>query len=351
MASTTSESTADFPRGRRVRVRQDQSVGPAGTRIEVLEPAGHPSGGSHTASASESPSAANTRSGEALMTRTAVSVRLIAGAPVPLVDHARAERLGLDQVEPKVFGDRRQEGRAATDDDRIAEHAQLVDEAELDRCRGQAGAADRDVLVGRVERRSGLLGHRRLGEPGVALNAVERAAEDDLRDSAPDIGERGPELVVAHRRIRLPHQHGLVKPAAAEIAAERACLRDVETKLLLVRDRPPERARAVGDKAVHRDAHRVDQHGFKLIAPERRTMIAMKFTIELDIGLSFLPQAALPQLVTDRETKTHRRGRSKRSYGHCRRRTEIPEAERPPDTEDPPVEASGSSFASIPARP
>jgi len=56
-------------------------------------------------------------------------------------------------------------------------------------------------------------------------------------------------------------------------------------------------------------------------------MIAMKFTIELDIGLSFLLQAALPQLVTDRETKTHRRGRSKRSYGHCRRRTEIPEAE------------------------
>ena len=59
-------------------------------------------------------------------------------------------------------------------------------------------------------------------------------------------------------------------------------------------------------------------------------MIAMKFTIELDIGLSFLLQAALPQLVTDRETKTHRRGRSKRSYGHCRRRTEIPEAERLP---------------------
>src|SRR5664279_6065451 len=36
MASTTSESTADFPRGRRVRVRQDQSVGPAGTRIEAV---------------------------------------------------------------------------------------------------------------------------------------------------------------------------------------------------------------------------------------------------------------------------------------------------------------------------
>jgi len=37
-------------------------------------------------------------------------------------------------------------------------------------------------------------------------------------------------------------------------------------------------------------------------------MIAMKFAIEIDIGLSFLIQAALPQLVTDRETKTHRRG-------------------------------------------
>ena len=41
MASTTSESTADFPRPTRPR-RQDQSVGPAGTRIEVLEPDGHP---------------------------------------------------------------------------------------------------------------------------------------------------------------------------------------------------------------------------------------------------------------------------------------------------------------------
>ena len=32
-------------------------------------------------------------------------------------------------------------------------------------------------------------------------------------------------------------------------------------------------------------------------------MIAMTFTIELDIGLSVLLQAALPQLVTDLETK------------------------------------------------
>jgi hypothetical protein len=67
MASTTSESTAAFPRRRRVRVRQDQSVAPAGTRIEVLEPAGHPAGGSHTASASNSVGAAHTRSGAAPM--------------------------------------------------------------------------------------------------------------------------------------------------------------------------------------------------------------------------------------------------------------------------------------------
>src|SRR5829696_5971370 len=66
-----------------------------------------------------------------------VSVRVIADASVALVDHARAERPGLDQVERDVFGDRRQERRAATDDDRVAKDAQLVDEAELDRLRGQ----------------------------------------------------------------------------------------------------------------------------------------------------------------------------------------------------------------------
>src|SRR5215210_8407752 len=80
---------------------------------------------------------------------TVASVRLVAGAPIALEDHARAERPGLDQVQGDVFGDRRQERRAATDGDWIAEHAQLVDEAELDRRGGQAGAADPDVIVGR----------------------------------------------------------------------------------------------------------------------------------------------------------------------------------------------------------
>src|ERR671930_752169 len=88
----------------------------------------------------------------------AVSLRLSAGAPVALVDHARAERPGLDQLQRDVVGDGWQERRGATDHDRIAEHAQLVDEAELDRLRGQAGASDLDVLVGRVEGRGDLLG-------------------------------------------------------------------------------------------------------------------------------------------------------------------------------------------------
>src|SRR3954452_5713652 len=70
-------------------------------------------------------------------------------APVALVDHPRAERPGLDQLQRDVLGDGWQKRRAATDDDRMAQHAQLVDEADLYRLRGQAGAADLDVLVRR----------------------------------------------------------------------------------------------------------------------------------------------------------------------------------------------------------
>jgi hypothetical protein len=94
-------------------------------------------------------------------------------------------------------------------------------------------------------------------------------------------------------------QHRLVKPAAAQIAAELADLRDMETKLLLARADHPNAPLPVGDKAIHRDAHRIDQHGFKLIAPKRRTMIVTTFTIELDTGLSHLLHSALP-LVSDR---------------------------------------------------
>ncbi len=41
--------------------------------------------------------------------------RLIAGAPIALVDHARAERPGLDQLQRDVFDDRRQERIAVSD--------------------------------------------------------------------------------------------------------------------------------------------------------------------------------------------------------------------------------------------
>src|SRR5215207_5509793 len=114
------------------------------------------------------------------------------------------------------------------------------------------------------------------GEAGVALNAVERAAEDDLRERAPGVGERGRVLVVFKRRIRLPREHRLVEPAAQQAAPELADLLEVEAKLLVARDAPSERAVAVGDEAVHRDAHRVDHHGLgstrRRLADRRRAL-------------------------------------------------------------------------------
>jgi len=41
------------------------------------------------------------------------------------------------------------------------------------------------------------------------LNAVQRAAETIFWDGAPNVGERGPEFVIARRPIRRPRQHGL----------------------------------------------------------------------------------------------------------------------------------------------
>jgi hypothetical protein len=88
-------------------------------------------------------------------------------------------------------------------------------------------------------------------------------AEDDLRDRAPDVGERRPGLGVTQRRVGLPHQHRLVEPAAEEVAAELAYLLEVEAEQLVAGCRPGELAVTVGDEAVHRDAHRIDQHGFR----------------------------------------------------------------------------------------
>ena len=51
-------------------------------------------------------------------------------------------------------------------------------------------------------------------------------------------------------------------------------------------------------------------------APERRPMIAMTFTIELDIG-ALLPSARCAATASDRSRdETHRRGRPKHSYGY-----------------------------------
>jgi hypothetical protein len=43
-------------------------------------------------------------------------------------------------------------------------------------------------------------------------------------------------------------------------------------------------------------------------------MIVMTFTVELDIGLSYLLQSAAPLAGDRSRDDTHRRGRSKRSY-------------------------------------
>src|SRR5947209_16558051 len=73
---------------------------------------------------------------------SAGSVDVSANSPVALIDHARAERPGLDQLQLDVRRNRREERRAAADDDRMAEYAQLIDQAELDRRPGEAGAGD-----------------------------------------------------------------------------------------------------------------------------------------------------------------------------------------------------------------
>ena len=72
-----------------------------------------------------------------------VSIHDTPHTPVPLVDDARAKRRGLDQLQGDILGNRGQKRRAATHHDRIAEHTQLVDEAELDgRCQDRGGGAD-----------------------------------------------------------------------------------------------------------------------------------------------------------------------------------------------------------------
>jgi hypothetical protein len=49
-----------------------------------------------------------------------VSVRVLADVPAALVDDARGERPRADEIERDLVGDRREESRPATDDDRVS---------------------------------------------------------------------------------------------------------------------------------------------------------------------------------------------------------------------------------------
>ena len=210
----------------------------------------------------------------------------------PLVTHAPPDLITTDSGLAELLADLRAAGGFAYDSEFIGE---LTYFPKL--CLIQTASPQRVALIdplAEIDLRPfweliadasvALVDHAGLGEPGIALNPVERATEDDLRDRGPDTGERGTGLVVAQLRIGLPDLHRLVEPAAEEIPAELADLREVETKQLVARGRPVERALTVVDEAVDRDAHRADQHGFKFVAPKRRTRVMVMFAIERSYG-------------------------------------------------------------------
>ena len=58
----------------------------------------------------------------------------------------------------------------------------------------------------------------------------------------------------------------LLDEMVTQLGFDREELERLEAELLVAGARPVERAVAVGDEAVHRDAHRVDQHGCKHLA-------------------------------------------------------------------------------------
>src|SRR5919108_4583132 len=99
--------------------------------------------------------------------------------------------------------------------------------------------------------------------------------------------------------VRLKTTFGIAHQTSANADLASLSRRDgsvSHTKQLLARGRPLERALAVRDKAVHRNAHRVDQHGYRALLPSA--------------------VCSATGLVTDREAKTHRRGRAPRLACH-----------------------------------
>ena len=140
-----------------------------------------------------------------------------------------------------MFGDRRQERRAATDDDRVAEHAQLVDEAELDRRRGQAGAADRDGEIGwgspsdelfrfhlaQVGELGGYLLGRRLYETMLVWETDPSLRDNEDTDAFADVWGALPKVVFSRT---LDGVQGNARLAEAPLAEEVAAALDATDK-------------------------------------------------------------------------------------------------------------------------
>jgi hypothetical protein len=154
--------------------------------------------------------------------------------------------------------------------------------------RGERGRA----RTSRKRRRQAQSGIRRPGYPYGTTELRVTIPDDVAERLASEAAERGTSAEdLARRRRTRPRARCRASkdPSPTEAwsrtacgptdAAELAYLRDVETEQLLARDRPPKRTLAVGDKAVHRDAHRVDQHRSERIAAARHRMIAVKLSV------------------------------------------------------------------------
>src|SRR5439155_13937422 len=135
--------------------------------------------GTHPTAAARSPSASQPR----------LDFTAICYLPVAKVDDARAKRHCLDelQVDPLVQG--RKVRRAPAQDDRADEEPVLVDETELHEGRGQASAADSQVLARLFLQTGDLLDSAVRDKSGIVLDLLECLREHDLRCVLPDAGE------------------------------------------------------------------------------------------------------------------------------------------------------------------
>ena len=150
--------------------------------------------------------------------------------------------------------------------------------------------------ISQVRELGGYLLGRRLYETMLPWETDPSMRDNELWDVFADVWCAIPKVVFSRTLDSVQGNARLAKASVADAAAEKApqlaCLHDVKSKLLLVGDAPPECALAVGDKAVHRDAHRIDQHGFRLSSQSGRRSSVMRSIRTLRIGLSFVSQWA-----------------------------------------------------------